>query len=195
MAALVLLHPIRHWPRAFLHLTACVTVLVAAAIAVASSRPLTPGLEDLGAGLEETDHLLPSAHGSLPDTPIWNPFNLRRSDVAERLGVLVVHCPIQAVDVVVRDTAAEARMSTTVTTRNALQRGLRDRIMGMAQVEELIIAAADGSFAFRLIYFARAALYFVRRGDLTIWGSKFRWSAWSTLPWRQLPPVRLSRLG
>jgi len=53
---------------------------------------------------------------------------------------------VQAVDVVVRDTAADAGAIAVSSGRQALQQRLRDRILAMQQVGELAIIGPDGAF-------------------------------------------------
>src|SRR4051794_9498868 len=53
---------------------------------------------------------------------------------------------VQAVDVVVRDTAADAGAIAVSSGRQALQQRLRDRILAMEQVGELAIIGPDGTF-------------------------------------------------
>jgi PAS domain S-box-containing protein len=68
-------------------------------------------------------------------------------DFTSLVRVLAEHAAraVQAVDVVVRDTAAEVSIMGMPANRQALQQRLRDRIVAIAQVEALAIVGADGT--------------------------------------------------
>src|SRR5690348_4836060 len=68
-------------------------------------------------------------------------------DFTSLVRVLAEHTAraVQAVDVVVRDTASEVSIMGLSSNRQALQQRLRDRIVAIAQVEELVIVSADGT--------------------------------------------------